>query len=263
MEKVANKVIFVTTLVAGTYIGLKAFTFTVDGGQRGFLFDRSTGLQPKIYGEGIHLKLPFVQSPIIQEIRLQAKSVALMALTKDQQTVDIAVRMLHAPIEEHLVEIQKTIGLNYEEKILPSIASEVLNRVVAQYDTNQLVSMNEKVSQEVKEGLTVKAKEFKIIIQDVSIIHLGFSREYAQAIEQKFVAKQQAQRQMFIVEKDDVEKTAKVIISEGEAIAAQIINEAAKKYGGVQIEIRRLEATKIFAEMMANLLNLVNQKKQK
>ena len=37
---------------------------------------------------------------------------------------------------------------------------------------------------------------------------------------------------MFIVEKDDKEKTAKVLLSEGEAIAAQMINDAVKKYGG-------------------------------
>ena len=39
--------------------------------------------------------------------------------------------------------------------------------------------MREKISQEVKDGLTTRAKDFKIILEDVSIIHLGFMKEYA------------------------------------------------------------------------------------
>lgn len=54
--------------------------------------------------------------------------------------------MLHKPIEQYLPEIYKTIGLNYEEKILPSIANEVLKSVVAQYDADQLIKMREKIS---------------------------------------------------------------------------------------------------------------------
>ena len=75
--------------------------------------------------------------------------------------------------------------MNYEEKILPSIANEVLKSVVAQYDADQLIKMREKISQEIKEGLIERAKEFKIVLDDVSITHLGFMKEYAQAIEAK------------------------------------------------------------------------------
>ena len=79
----------------------------------------------------------------------------------------------------------RTIGLNYEEKILPSIANEVLKSVVAQYDADQLIKMREKISQEIKENLIERAKEFKIVLEDVSITHLSFMKEYASAIEAK------------------------------------------------------------------------------
>jgi prohibitin 1 len=55
--------------------------------------------------------------------------------------VDIALRVLHKPIVEFLPSIYKyllsnlkysrNIGINYDEKILPSIANEVLKAVVA------------------------------------------------------------------------------------------------------------------------------------
>lgn len=39
--------------------------------------------------------------------------------------------------------------------------------------------MREKISIEIKELLIERAKEFKIVLDDVSITHLGFMKEYA------------------------------------------------------------------------------------
>jgi len=46
--------------------------------------------------------------------------------------------------------MNRNIGINYDEKILPSISNEVLKSVVAQYDADQLIKMREKISLEVK-----------------------------------------------------------------------------------------------------------------
>ncbi|CAK84450.1 unnamed protein product (macronuclear) [Paramecium tetraurelia] len=140
--------------------------------------------------------------------------------------------------------------------ILPSIANEVLKAVVAQYDADQLIKMREKISQEIKEGLIERAKEFKIVLEDVSITHLGFMKEYAQAIEAKQVAQQLAERQKFIVLRDEEEKNAKIILSEGESEAARLINDAVKSYGTAQIEIKKLETAKHIAETLAKSPNI-------
>ena len=42
--------------------------------------------------------------------------------------------------------------------------------------------------------MTVRARDFNIALDDVAIIHLGFMKEYAQAIEHKQVAQQYAER---------------------------------------------------------------------
>ena len=41
------------------------------------------------------------------------------------------MRMLHRPIVEQLPSIYNNIGINYDEKILPSIGNEVLKSVVS------------------------------------------------------------------------------------------------------------------------------------
>ena len=57
--------------------------------------------------------------------------------------------------------------------------------------------------------------------------------------------------QRFIVLRDEELKNAQIIRSEAEAEAAKLINEAVRKYGATQIEIKKLEATLHIAHAMA------------
>jgi prohibitin 2 len=71
--------------------------------------------------------------------------------------------------------------------------------VVAQYNASQLLTMREIVSREIRRVLMIKARHFNIILEDVSITNLTFSKEYTAAIESKQVAQQDAERAKFIV----------------------------------------------------------------
>ena len=69
-----------------------------------------------------------------------------------------------------------------------------------------------------------RASEFNIILEDVSITHLMFSKEFTTAIESKQVAQQDAERQKFVVLKAEQEKKAAIIRAEGEGEAADLIS---------------------------------------
>lgn len=47
------------------------------------------------------------------------------------QTVELSLRMLYRPIEDKLYEILNNIGIDYDERVIPSIGNEVLKSVVA------------------------------------------------------------------------------------------------------------------------------------
>lgn len=50
--------------------------------------------------------------------------------SKDLQTVNISLRTLYRPQADFLPKIFSNLGLDYEERVLPSIINEVLKAVV-------------------------------------------------------------------------------------------------------------------------------------
>lgn len=54
----------------------------VEGGHRAVLFDRFQGVKPEVTGEGTHFLIPWVQKPIIFDIRSRPRNVAVTTGSK-------------------------------------------------------------------------------------------------------------------------------------------------------------------------------------
>ena len=59
--------------------------------------------------------------------------------------------------------------------------------MVAQFDAGELITQREVVSSTIDAELTKRAEQFGIILDDISITHLTFGREFTQAVELKQV----------------------------------------------------------------------------
>ena len=193
------------------------FNEIVDGGERAVIFDRFRGVLPKTVGEGTHFRIPFIQVcfvnckvnlqyPYKYDIRTTPREISTETGTKDLQTVGISLRVLTHPDLEHLPKIHREVGPDFRDRVLPSLGNEIMKAVVAQYNAEQLLTEREKVSQRISELLEERAEKYHIKLDDVSITHLAFGRDFNNAIEQKQVALQRAEKAKFVVARAEQEK---------------------------------------------------------
>lgn len=215
-----------------------------------------SGISDTAVGEGTHVRIPFIEDPIVIDIRARPRVIQSTTGTKDLQMVNIALRILSHPDENHLAEIYKTLGTDFDDRILPSIGNEVLKAVVARYNAEELLSKRHEVSSEIRRELIARALHFNLILKDVSITHLTFGKEFARAIENKQVAQQEAETHAWHVARADQERKAAVIRAEGEADAASLISKAMEVAGSGFIEVRRIDTAKEVAATLAKSGNV-------
>ncbi|KAL9616450.1 MAG: hypothetical protein Q9160_008681 [Pyrenula sp. 1 TL-2023] len=234
----------------------QAAIYDVKGGTRAVIFDRLSGVQEKVIDEGTHFLIPWLQRSIMYDIRTKPRNISTTTGSKDLQMVSLTLRVLHRPEVQRLPKIYQTLGQDYDERVLPSIGNEVLKAIVAQFDAAELITQREAVSNRIRSDLLRRAQEFNIALEDVSITHMTFGREFTRAVEQKQIAQQDAERARFVVEKAEQERQANVIRAEGEADSADIISRAIGKAGDGLIKIRRIEASREIAQTLATNPNV-------
>ncbi|KAJ9086010.1 Prohibitin-1, subunit of the prohibitin complex (Phb1p-Phb2p) [Entomophthora muscae] len=211
--------------------------YDVKGGYRAIIFDRIQGVKQDVKKEGTHFLVPWLQKAIIFDVRITPRNISTTTGSKDMQMLYLESINLWVPITM--------------KEFFHLLVMKFLRPLLHNSDAGELITQREIVSTRIREELNKRAKEFNIELEDVSITHMTFGKEFTQAVELKQIAQQEAERARFVVEKAEQERQASVIRAEGEATAADLISAALQKAGPGLIQIRRLEASKEIASTLA------------
>ncbi|RHW70881.1 prohibitin 1 [Trypanosoma brucei equiperdum] len=179
-----------------------------------------------------------------------------MTGTKDLQMVNISLRVLFRPQTDRLPQIYREFGMDYDERILPSISNEILKAVVAEYKAEELIQKRDVVSARIYQLMQSKVSQFGLVLEDLSLVDIQFGKEFMVAVEQKQVAQQEAERFRYVVLENEQKRRAAVVRAEGEAESARLISEAIQRSGGGLLELRRIEAAVDIASKLIPMRNV-------
>lgn len=230
--------------------------YTVPGGHRALIFNRWSGLGTTAVGEGTHFRVPWLEKPITFDVKTKPRNITSLTGSRDLQMVHLSVRVLSRPNINNLQHIYRRLGLDFDERVLPSIVNEVCKQVVAQFNAAQLLTQREQVSRLIRRNLMIRAEEFHLVLDDVSITSLTFGNDFMNAVERKQIAQQDAEKARFMVEKARQDKKSIIIKAQGEAKSAELIGKAIAKNPGF-LELRKIDTAKQISETIARSQNKV------
>jgi prohibitin 2 len=170
----------------------------VPAGYKGVLlnFGAVSGVLP----EGLHLRVPFMQSVQLFEVRTQKYETDATAASSDMQDVYTTVAVNYHPDSSKVDDIYQSIGLEYASKVIAPAVQEAVKASTAQYKAEELIEKRPVVSDEVKKLLTERLSKYNVIVESISITNFRFSDQYTQAIEQKVTSQQQKLNEAQILE---------------------------------------------------------------
>ncbi|MBD2098407.1 prohibitin family protein [Trichocoleus sp. FACHB-591] len=219
---VASRVLIAVLLAAL----LSTFFVIVNAGERGVLMQFGRVQEP-VLGEGIHLIVPGINTVKKLSVRVQNQEISAEASSKDLQDVYTDVALNWHIIPEEVDKIFQQIGdeATVVTTIINPAVEEVLKAVVAMYTAEEVITKRGEVKAAVDQALTTRLGTYHIAVDDISLVHVHFSKRFSNAVEAKQVAEQEAKRAEFVALKAAREAKAKVNLAKGEAEAQNLLRE--------------------------------------
>jgi len=152
---------------------------------------------------------------------------SITALTKEGLEISLDITVLYHIDQSKAAGIYKTLGLEYEEKVVrPEIRSGI-REITARYDAKGLYSekrqeANDQIAALLKKNLGPRS----IIIEQILLRDVSLPQNLAQSISEKLQAEQEAQKYDFVLDKEKKEAERKRIEAAGQRDAQKIINES-------------------------------------
>jgi regulator of protease activity HflC (stomatin/prohibitin superfamily) len=198
----------------------------VNAGERGVVMQFGK-VQERILGEGIHPIIPIVNTVKKLSVRVQKQEISAEASSKDLQDVftDVALNWHIIPEEANVIFQQIGDENEVVQRIINPAVEEVLKAVMAKYTAEEIITKRGEVKAGVDDALTTRLTSYHIRVDDISLVHVHFSKRFSDAVEAKQIAEQEAKRAGYVTLKAINEAEAKVNIAKGEAEAQRLLRD--------------------------------------
>ena len=239
MEMKIKKIIFYTVFGLLALMIIFGVFGTIGAGERGVLLQFGA-VKDKVFGEGLYFKIPFVQSVVKMDVKIQKDEIPASASSKDLQVVTSRIALNYHLDPNAVNKIWQEVGKNYNTRIIAPSIQEGVKAVTARFTAEELITKREEVKEQIKSNLTSRLLEHAILVDEFNIIDFEFSAAFNEAIEAKVKAEQLKLKADRDLERIKIEKEQMIAAAQGKAEAIRIEAQALMQNPKV-VELRWIE----------------------
>lgn len=236
----------ITWLAVGLllFILLASAIVIIPAGHIGVVFNAISGVKMRPLHEGLNFIIPGIESVTVYNARVlnytmshsvgegqkTASNDAVYAPTKEGLLVGLDVTILYRIEKEKAPELHRKLGPDYEDKIIRPETRNHIRMAVKDYGILDVYGpKREEIQNRIYTQLRKRLLPKRIICLEVLLRDVLFPEDFAKAIRDKQVAQQDAQKMVYVLEKEQKEAERKVIEAGGQAKAIEIVQEALSK----------------------------------
>jgi len=199
----------------------------------------------RIYPEGFQWHVPW-NSFFIYRTQIQSRTEKLEVLSKDGASIGLDVSIWYRPIIEKLDSLQVSVGPRYYDVVVaPALRGEA-RAIVGRFTPEEIYSTKrEEIASEILKGIKNLVGNKFVFVENILVRNVVLPKNVSDAINLKLAAEQEAQKMVYLLQKERQEAERKQIEAEGirqfTRIVAQGLTPQYLKWKGI-------EATKDLAE---------------
>lgn len=187
---------------------------------------------------GIHWRMPFVNSVIVMDTRVQRlREENYSAASREQQDLFLNITLNYHLDPQAASDVVQNVGTDYADKIIRPRFLDIPKSVTDDYTTATVLGARDEIAEAAEALLAAELEPFGIIVDNIALENFSYSPEFNAAIEERAIAEQavetrqqeleqaRVRAQQRVVEAEGV-ADARIAEAEGEAEANRLLNES-------------------------------------
>ena len=218
--------------------------YTIDEGHVGIV--KRFGEATEQVNPGLHMKIPFVDTIEVLEIRTRKNLERLNASTHEQMPVTAEVSINWTVRRARAFELFKSYGglSQFESRILDPKLRSAAKDALARYKAEEIVQNRSAVISQIEELLLEEMKEYPVKLDSAQLENLGLPKKYIQSIETKQTEKNLAAAEKHRLDRQQLEAQREVNTANAKRDAAKATADG-KAYSIKTEAIAEAEAIKL------------------
>lgn len=235
---------FAVVIAIVVVIALMQAMFTVEEGHVGIV--KRFGEATQQVNPGLHMKIPFVDTVEVLEIRTRKNLEKLSASTHEQMPVTAEVSINWTVQRDLAFELFKSYGGldQFENRILDPKLRSAAKDALARYKAEEIIQNRSKVIAQIEEVLKNEMAEYPVKLDSAQLENLGLPQKYILSIETKQTEKNLAAAEKHRLERQKLEAQREVNTANAKREAAMATADG-KAYSIKTEAIAEAEAIKL------------------